>query len=277
MFKKIKLCIVNYMIYKHIINNSKNLLVFINDMVLTGTDNENFSCYKILNENFNNYDILFIKDIKQKHWYITIIEDIYDLIYNLNNKFKYTNIFGLTSSSGAICALNVLYKFSNFKKAVIINGQTCLNDKIIDKYKNNCQDCSIFNKDIISNNEFYERLYDPLKKLQFDDLKKFIFYFNNSVSDQIYFEYTKSFYGNLIKSNICYDKNNKSHGEYVSDLFSSYNFMNKIKFYFNNNFKNNFNNKQENNNKKNIIINNTIEIDKNFNKNIIIKNEIKYK
>ena len=56
------------------------------------------------------------------------------------------NTHSLAASSGSIPLLNILYIFNDFKKAVIINGQTTLSDEIVNKYRRSCHDCAIFNK-----------------------------------------------------------------------------------------------------------------------------------
>ena len=46
-------------------------------MTKVGTTDNLFSAFKIINENFNDYDIIFMKDVKQNYWYLTKIEDAY--------------------------------------------------------------------------------------------------------------------------------------------------------------------------------------------------------
>ncbi len=131
--------------YIHIHNNSKNLLVYFNDMTQVGFS-DHFSLYKQLNNIFHDFDILFIKDIAEYHWYLTIINPIIDLINSLNNTHYYRNIYGFAGSSGSMGLLNTLPKIPNFRKAVIINGQVSLVKEDVDKYRS-CKDCYIFSED----------------------------------------------------------------------------------------------------------------------------------
>ena len=94
------------MIYNHIKNNSNKLLIFFNDMVKVGITDNTFSSFKILNNIFNDYDILFIKDIKAYYWYLTIVNDLHNLIDNIIQSNNYHFMYGLASSSGALGLLN---------------------------------------------------------------------------------------------------------------------------------------------------------------------------
>lgn len=219
------------MIYKYINNKNNKLLIFFNDMIRVGIDDELFSSYNIIKNIFNDYDILFIKDIKPNYWYLTIIDDIYKLIQTISN--NYIEIYGLTSSSGTLCLLNILYKFNNFKKAVIINGQTTLQDDILEKYKYNCYDCAIFNKNYI--NEIYNNEYlVPFNKILPEMFQKYIFYYCNSVSDKIYYEYIKSIYPTNLYNNLFFNDTITCHGKYVAFLLNDTNFLQNIKSTFDN-------------------------------------------
>jgi len=219
------------MIYIHVKNNSNKLLIFFNDMVKVGITDNTFSSFKILNDIFNDYDILFIKDIKPNYWYLTIVNDFYNLIDNIIQSNNYHFMYGLTSSSGTLCLLNTLYKFNIFKKAVIINGQTTLCSNIVNKYKYTCSDCCIFNKKYIKE-PYDDDLLIPFKKIPNEMLNKYIFYYCNSVSDLIYYEYIKSIYPKKLYTNIFFDITNNSHGGYVADLLNNNNFLLNIKNIF---------------------------------------------
>ena len=69
-------------------------------------------------------------------------------------------MYGLTSSSGALCLLNTLYRFSIFKKAVIINGLTTLCDNVVNKYKHTNRSWSNINRESIKE-PFDEDLLTP--------------------------------------------------------------------------------------------------------------------
>ena len=212
------------MIYIHVKNNSNKLLIFFNDMVKVGIADNKFTSFKILCNTFNDYDILFIKDIESMYWYLSIMNDIYNLIDNITQSNNYHFLYGLTSSSGTLCLLNTLYKFNIFKKAVIINGQTTMCSDIVNKYKYTCMDCAIFNK------EYIKKPYDddfliPFKKIPNEMFDKYIFYYCNSVSDLIYYEYIKSIYPKNLYSNIFFDTTNNSHGNYIAYLLNNNDFL----------------------------------------------------
>ena len=216
--------------YLHIINKTQKLLVFFNDMVKVGFD-EKFSSFKIINNIFNDYDILFIKDIKPKYWYLTIMDPIYNLINDIliNNNYKY--IYGLTSSSGTLCLLSILHRFCIFKKAVIINGQITLCDDIINKYKDTCTDCCIFDKKNITES-FDEKYLNPLDRIPKEFLDKYFFYYCDSVSDAIYYNYIKSVYPIDLQENIIFDKTHQGHGDYIAQLLNNKEFLTNIKNIF---------------------------------------------
>ena len=219
------------MIYIHVKNNSNKLLIFFNDMVKVGITDNTFSSFKILCDTFNDYDILFIKDIKNMHWYLTIINDIYNLIDNIIQSNNYHFMYGLTSSSGTLCLLNTLYKFNIFKKAVIINGQTTMCSDIVNKYKYTCMDCCIFNKEYIKE-PYDDDFLIPFKKIPNEMLDKYIFYYCNSVSDLIYYEYIKSIYPENLYINLFFDITDNSHGGYVGYLLNNNNFLLNMKDIF---------------------------------------------
>jgi hypothetical protein len=197
-------------------------------MVKVGITDNTFSSFKILSNTFNEYDILFIKDIKNMYWYLSIINDVYNLIDNIIQSNNYHFMYGLTSSSGTLCLLNTLYKFNIFKKAVIINGQTTMCSDIVNKYKYTCSDCSIFNKQCI-NESYDDDFLIPFKKIPNEMLDKYIFYYCNSISDLIYYEYIKSIYPENLHINIFFDITNNSHGGYVSYLLHLFSFQTPIK------------------------------------------------
>ena len=219
--------------YLHLKNNSNKLLIFFNDMVKVGITDNTFSSFKILSNTFNDYDILFIKDIKHMYWYLTIINDIYNLIDNIIQTNNYNFMYGLTSSSGTLCLLNTLYKFNIFKKAVIINGQTALCDDVLNKYKHTCTDCNLFNKQSI-NEPYDDDFITPFSKISNEMFHKYIFYYCNSVSDLIYYEYIKSIYPENLYINIFFDRTNNSHGGYIAILLNDNNFLLNMKSIFDN-------------------------------------------
>jgi hypothetical protein len=214
----------------YICNNSSKLLIFFNDNVRANNNNYFFSSYKILTKIYKNYDILFIKDIKPCLWYLNILDQVYDLIKKINNQKKYKNMYGLTSSSGTICLLNILHKFKNFSKAVIINGQISLSNNFINSYKNKCNDIVIFNrKNIIIKNE---NILTPFEKIKsnYNYLSKYVFFYCNSCSDKIYYKYLKKILPlKLQETNLFFSYNTTDHGEYVAKLLNSIIFLNKIK------------------------------------------------
>jgi hypothetical protein len=219
------------MIHAHINNNSKKLLIFFNDMARVGIDDNKFSSYKILNEIFNNYDILFIKDIKMNNWYLTIIDDVYQLINDINEQYNYDYIFGLTSSSGSICLLNTLHKFHNFRKAIIINGQTTLSDDIVNIYKDICIDCYIFDKAHIKES-YNEEYLIPFNNIPMEMYSKYMFFYCDSISDKIYYNYMRSIYPSNLLCNIFFDNNVKLHGIYVKFLLNNAFFLTSMKNIF---------------------------------------------
>jgi len=214
--------------YIHVKNNSNKLLIFFNDMAKVGTIDDKFSSFKILNSIFSDYDILFVKDIKHGNWYLSIIDDVYELIYEIVHSNNYNFIYGLTSSSGAICLLNTLHKFTIFRKAVIINGQTDLSDDIINKYKHNSPDCNPINKKSITE-PYDEKFLTPFENIPIEMYYKYIFFYNNSPSDSVYYEYVKSIYPESLKSNIFFDETPQSHGVFVEFLLNNFSFLNHVK------------------------------------------------
>lgn len=199
-------------------------------MVKTGED-DSFSSYKIINNIFDDYDILFIKDVKLFLWYLTIVDDVYNLICNIIETNNYKYVYGLTSSSGSMCLLNVLHKISIFKKGVIINGQTSLHNNILNKYKKRRCDCAIFDKTRILE-EINESLLTPFNTIPKDMYDKYIFYYCNSVSDLVYYNYIKTIYPPNLHSNIFFDNTNNSHGGYIAHLLNCDTFLKEVKITF---------------------------------------------
>jgi len=214
--------------YLHVKNNSKKLLIYFNDMSKVGTTDDKFSSFKILHSIFSDYDILFVKDIKHGNWYLTIIDDVFKLIYEIVQRNNYNFIYGLTSSSGAICLLNILHKFTIFRKAVIINGQTNLSDDIINKYKYTSLDCNPIDKKSITES-YDENFLTPFENIPIEMYYKYIFFYNNSVSDSVYYKYIKSIYPDSLHSNIFFDETPQSHGVYVEYLLNNFSFLNHVK------------------------------------------------
>ena len=165
--------------YKHIQNQSKRLLVYFNDMTQVGFS-DHYSLYKQLNCIFFDYDILFIKDTAEYYWYLTIVDDILELLYQLNRDFGYECVYGFAGSSGCMGLLNTLPKIPNFKRAIVINGQVSLAREDVEKYRN-CKDCYLFSKEKIKEayNEDYLVPFQKSSKGTF----QIRFYHNTSVSD----------------------------------------------------------------------------------------------
>lgn len=219
--------------FTHIKNNSNKLLVYFNDMTKVGTSDNLFTAFNIINENFKDYDIIFMKDIKQNYWYLTKIEHAYTLIKQLVEQNNYNSVYGLAASSGSIPLLNILYRFNDFKKAVIINGQTTLCDEIVNKYRRSCHDCAIFNKAPITE-QYDDKFITPFQNIPVNMFDKYIFFYNNTTSDTVYYEYVKSIFPTTLHKNIHYDKTNKnSHGGYVGYLLKNTQFFDFIKKEFN--------------------------------------------
>jgi hypothetical protein len=219
--------------YVHINNNNKKLLIVFSDMAKVGITDDTFASFKILKNIFNDYDILFVKDIKLGYWYLTIMEFVYNLICNIIQVNNYKFIYGLTSSSGAMCLLNILYRFNIFTKAVIVNGQTTLSDDIVNKYKSKCRDCRIFNKKEIKES-YNEDYIIPFKKIPTDTFDKYIFYYCSSVSDKVYYEYIKSIYPTDLHNNIYFNETNSSHSNYIGCLLNDNKFLTNVKNTFDN-------------------------------------------
>jgi hypothetical protein len=219
------------MVHKFIDNNSKNIIIYFNDMANTDENGDLFSSYKKINAVFFDYDILFIKDIKPMSWYLTIIHNIYNIISEINMSKNYEYMYGLTCSSGAICLLNVLYKFPNFSKAVIINGQISLDNGCIDLYKNCCTDCVSYDKNIFQNPyDIDNKTLNPLLQIPRDELYKFVFYYCNSVSDIVYREYLQTILPlDLHITNIFCDETHISHSGYITLLFTDNVFLENIR------------------------------------------------
>lgn len=218
--------------FRYQLNSSKKdkLLLVFNDMAKIGLDDK-FAFYKQIAETFTDFDILFVKDIKEKHWYLTILDKIIELVESINNENKYSAVFGLTSSSGTIPLLNVFHSLTNFKKGVVVNGQPILDEQIVSSYKNECSDCAIFDKSLIKEN-YNNKYLEPWKNLLNRPDTIFQFYYNQSVSDKVYYNFIKS--KNLPNVSIFYnsDENNNGHGAYIEELFYNKEFLNKVKNFF---------------------------------------------
>ena len=201
--------------YIHIKNNSKQMIVYFNDMTQVGFS-DHFSLYKQLNTIFNEFDILFIKDIAEYYWYLTIIDPIIDLIHSLNNKYHYINIYGFAGSSGSIGLLNTLPKIANFRKAVIINGQVSLAKEDVDKYRS-CKDCYLFSEDKIKE-DYHKDYLIPLEYIKSNHKNRFKiqFYHNCSTSDSVNHNILKNHY-KLPIFDIIYEGNTHGpfHGPYL--------------------------------------------------------------
>ncbi len=199
--------------YIHIKNNSQKLLIYFNDMTQVGFS-DHFSLYKQLNTIFNDFDILFIKDIAEYYWYLTIIDHILLLINQLNENYHYQSIYGFAGSSGSIGLLNTLPKISNFKSAIIINGQVSLLKEDVDKYRN-CKDCYVFSEEKIKEN--YNKSYlTPLEYVK-NNSYKIRFYHNSSVSDSINHNILKDRYKNIKNFEYIYEEHRDTpfHGNYL--------------------------------------------------------------
>ena len=199
-------------------------------MQTTG-ESDRMGSYKTINEIYDDSDILFIKDIAPRLWYLTIMNDVYNLICNIikNNNYKF--VFGLTSSSGTMCLLNVLHKINIFKMGVVINGQTSLDDAIINEYKNNCTDCAIFDEKYIPI-QFDKSLLSPFNSIPNEHHAKYRFYYSNSVSDTVYYNYIKTVLHPNLHENITFDNKHPSHAGYIIFLLSDHTFLKEIKVMF---------------------------------------------
>lgn len=217
--------------YIHIKNNSKNIIIYFNDMTQVGFS-DHFSLYKQLNTIFYDFDILFIKDIAEYYWYLTIIDDIINLINQLNNQYQYKNIYGFAGSSGSMGLLNTLPKITNFRKAIIINGQVSLAKEDVDKYRS-CKDCYTFNENKIK--ELYNKNYlVPLEYIKLNNKNnyKIMFYHNCSASDSVNHHILKNNYNLSIFEIIdegC--KHGPFHGPYLIKKYHD-NFLKEYKYYF---------------------------------------------
>ncbi len=175
--------------YKHITRNARKLLVVFNDMTQVGFS-DHFSLYKQLDRIFADYDILFIKDIAEYYWYLTIIDSIYSLLTTLAPSYE-DGIYGFAGSSGSIGLLNILPHLPNFKAAVVINGQVSLRKSHVDLYRN-CRDCYIFTEEKISTS--YNRDYlEPLLRINEVCCGKIRFYHNQSMSDSAHHRILREF------------------------------------------------------------------------------------
>jgi hypothetical protein len=146
---------------------------------------DHFSLYKQLNRIFTDYDILFIKDIAEYYWYLTIVDDIIELLHQLNRDFGYECVYGFAGSSGCMGLLNTLPKIANFKRGIVINGQVSLAREDVDRYRN-CRDCYLFSEEKIK--EEYKKAYlTPFEYIKNKKERSYQirFYHNTSVSDSV--------------------------------------------------------------------------------------------
>jgi hypothetical protein len=125
---------------------------------------------------FSQFDILFIKDIKFGVWYMPIMDECNTLIHSIIAKKGYSHVFAVTSSSGAIPLLNITPNIPSFRQGIMINGRTTIKESIIEKYKHT--------KDYIPVDPVADILYcSPLERLNYDQLSKYVYYFNHNLSD----------------------------------------------------------------------------------------------
>jgi hypothetical protein len=206
--------------YIHIKNNNSKLLVYFNDMTQVGFS-DHFSLFKQLNSIFSDFDILFIKDIAEYYWYLTIIDDILALINELNCEYKYKDIYGFAGSSGSMGLLNTLPKIANFRKGVIINGQVSLKKEDVDQYRG-CKDCYVFTEEKIKES-YHQDYLTPFTYIEKNhSTYKLLFYHNCSHSDSVNHQILKN---NYPLRNMTYiDEGNKHgpfHGPYLIKKYSN--------------------------------------------------------
>ena len=214
--------------YRHVNRNGKHLLVIFNDMTKTGIADYSFSPFNHYLRAFDGYDFLFFKDIEKYYWYLTVQADICEIIRTIQEEFNYLALYGIGASSGAMPLLNTLPNFPNFKHGVVLNGQVSLDSSIIDKYSST-KDIHIFNKNDIKESYPLE-LLTPLENLPSTCYSRITYYYNDSLSDKVYYDYVCSKYQD--RSQIHLSTNGMTHGEYLISLYTDTSFLQKIKELF---------------------------------------------
>lgn len=217
--------------YTHINNGSNNLFIYFNNMTQTGLD-DNFTYYKIITTTFSDHDILFIKDIKIGYYYLTIMDDVHELITKLVLDNKYKEIVSFADSSGAIPLLNILPTFNIFKKAVIINGQVSLKKEIVNKYRKLILKTKtnryLFDEQRVK--QTYNKKYlDPISRITDNTNYEITFYYNMVTSDKVYCDMVRSLNYSNIKLN--YENLDLTHIMYIIYKVSSSDFFNDLKTY----------------------------------------------
>lgn len=206
--------------HAHIRHGADRLLVYFNDMREVGFS-DHFSLYKQLNAVFGgdgSFDILFIKDVATLQWYLTIIDDIVHFIGELNDQYTYKEMYGFAGSSGCIPLLNILPRFHNFRRAVVLNGQVSLDKNVVSKYKT-CTDCCVFDESRVPGE--YDMCYlDPLKKIKGNDTFKIRFYHNSSMSDHVNHAVLRDMYAGVENIECVYEDDNQNHEGYIISRYS---------------------------------------------------------
>ena len=218
--------------YIHNQNNSEKLFIYFNNMTQIGFS-DRFTYYKTLMNTFNDYDLLFIKDIEIGYYYLTIIDDIDNLITKLVKEYNYKKIVSYGDSAGAMPILNILPKYDIFKKAIIINGQVSLKKEVIDIYRKLpiTVKTYVFNEKKIK--KIYNKIYkEPLNNLQDTNNYEITCYYNSVGSDAVYCELIKNL--NYSNMKIINDKLNMNHIMYIIYKTSSAEFFTDMKQYFDN-------------------------------------------
>lgn len=221
--------------YEHIKKGNKKLLIIFNDMLKIGL-HKTFSPYNKIIDIFTDYDLLFIKDKDRHEWYLIIYEEVKQLIEKVTSEYNY--VFGLASSSGALCLLNILEGIKNHKKSVIVNGQINLTHNFVKIYEKT-DDCAIFNFDKVNNiaknilkKEINNELLTPIDLIiKNNNLEKYIFYCNNSCSDFVYHSYLSTLFNEKIKETNLFLNTDKLHNHcgYIKHCFSDEYFFKQMK------------------------------------------------
>ena len=196
--------------------DKKKLMISFSDMIVVRKGG--FVCFKTFDNIFFDHDILFVKDTELNKWYLEDIDNIEKDIREYS--CEYDEVYGITSSSGTIPLLNILHNLSNFKKAVIINGQCCLTNEIVDLYRH-CVDCVIFNENLVKS--FNKAHLDPMKFVSRENQNKFHFFYNDSISDNIYANHLKNFNVNLNQ-----ELSGESHGDYIIRKLTDKKFLSEL-------------------------------------------------
>jgi hypothetical protein len=157
--------------------------------------------------------------------------DVYKLICDTLENNNYTSLFGISSSSSAMCLTNILHQFSIFKLGLVVNGQIALNKPVVDEYKNKCNDVAIFDENKIPSH-YDKKLLTPFDNISSEHHKKYLFYYNNSVSDTVYYKYIKNILHKDLHINIVFKNDNGSHHGYIASLLKSVEFLKNIKTKF---------------------------------------------